>query len=161
MKKLRQDGMSFGTNSPNDQVSGKHGVILGGILEQAITILEKEHGKSQMKNSEAKLSEIIEKLHTKKLDVAVKGERKQHKLETDTLNVRIKSLVAQKTKLEAKLETESKKLRDICIDAEVIRASLHKEIKDYRIMKKKLKSIILQFGERLEELKHREITREL
>lgn len=29
------------------------------------------------------------------------------------------------------------------------------------MLKKKLKSIILQFGDRLEELKHREITREL
>ena len=38
---------------------------------------------------------------------------------------------------------------------------MHKEIKDYRTMKRKLKSIIVQFGDRLEELKRREITREL
>lgn len=34
------------------------------------------------------------------------------------------------------------------------------EIKDYRKMKKKLKSIIIQFGLRLEDLQHREVTRE-
>ena len=77
------------------------------------------------------------------------------------MNAQINQLTGLKGRLEARLESESKKLRDICIDAEVIRASLHKEIKDYRNMKKKLKSIILQFGDRLEELKHREITREL
>ena len=66
-----------------------------------------------------------------------------------------------KGRLETKLEAESKKLSDLWNDAEDIRASMHKEIKDYRAMKRKLKSIIVQFGDRLEELKRREITREL
>ena len=40
-------------------------------------------------------------------------------------------------------------LQQIKIDAEDVRADLHKEIKDYRVMKKKLKTVILQFRDRL------------
>ena len=63
--------------------------------------------------------------------------------------------------LEAKLLDEQKKLSNLFIDAEQLRSDLHKEIKDYRSMKRKLKSIILQFKDRLEDLRNREITREL
>ena len=50
-----------------------------------------------------------------------------------------------KDQLESKLLAEQRKLQDLFIDAENLRAELHKEVKDYRRMKRKLKGIIVQF----------------
>lgn len=59
------------------------------------------------------------------------------------------------------MEDDSRVLYDLKNDAEEVRDDLHKEIKDYRIMKKKLKTVILSFRDRLEELRHHDVTREL
>ena len=65
---------------------------------------------------------------------------------------RIHELKESKISLEGQLEEEkrkvgdcSSKLTNLYIDAEHLRSELHKEIKDYRKMKKSLKSIILEF----------------
>lgn len=59
------------------------------------------------------------------------------------------------------MESDQRVLYDLKNDAEEVRDDLHKEIKDYRIMKKKLKTVILQFRDRLEELRNHEVAREL
>ena len=58
---------------------------------------------------------------------------------------RIHELKESKISLEGQLEEEKRKVGDLFIDAEHLRSELHKEIKDYRKMKKSLKSIILEF----------------
>ena len=58
---------------------------------------------------------------------------------------RIHELKESKISLEGQLEEEKRKVSDLFIDAEHLRSELHKEIKDYRKMKKSLKSIILEF----------------
>ena len=70
---------------------------------------------------------------------------------------KIHELKEAKISLEAQLEEEKRKVSDLYIDAEQLRSELHKEIKDYRKMKKNLKSIILEFQSRLQELRHREM----
>ena len=70
---------------------------------------------------------------------------------------KIHELKEAKISLEGQLEEEKRKVSDLYIDAEQLRSELHKEIKDYRKMKKNLKSIILEFQSRLQELRHREM----
>ena len=70
---------------------------------------------------------------------------------------KIHELKEAKISLEGQLEEEKRKVGDLFIDAEHLRSELHKEIKDYRKMKKNLKSIIVEFQSRLNDLRHREI----
>lgn len=92
----------------------------GGLYEQAKSILKKEHGLSPGDRN-SKLGEIIESLHVKLVDQVLKSTLKLHKTEKDELNSKIGVLSEAKRDLEARLESESKKLRDLCIDAEDIR----------------------------------------
>ena len=87
--------------------------------------------------------------------------KEKHVYERDSLKARIAELEDENIAFQDKFYQEQSKVNKLFIDAENIRADLHKEIKDYRITKKKLKSIIVQFQDRLEDLRHMSYAKDL
>ena len=92
-----------------------------------------------------RLTALVDQLHEKALADAVSEVQTRHQAERKNLMTKIHELKEAKISLEGQLEEEKRKVSDLFIDAEHLRSELHKEIKDYRKMKKNLKSIILEF----------------
>ena len=107
-------------------------------------------------NTAERLSEIVDGLHERAIAEVVKQLEEKYSKETADLKNQIEILQQTKALLEGKLLEEQRRVSNLFIDAEQLRSDLHKEIKDYRGMKKKLKSIILKFGDSLEELRNRQ-----
>ena len=128
-----------------------------GLVEQVKVAFEREFGTVVPLGSlDRRFIDFVDKRHEKLIAEAVAAAQAQADRELQSLSTSLNLVTKNKNLLEQKLQAEQKKMGDLFYDAEQLRADLHKEIKDYRGMKKKLKSIILEFRERLQDLRNRE-----